>query len=356
MLRCPWRRAKWNLYLKGGERLTTHCRRTGHVSRTCRGGRAFTLVELLVVIAIIGILIALLLPAVQSAREAARRAQCLNNCRQIGLAIHNYHDTSKQLPPSRLQDQYLTWAGIILDYMEQGALADTVDLTLRFDQQPQVFRETPIPMYVCPSRAHDSPLSIRRGLAIPNLNATGGGDPVGIRGDYSCVSSTFRSASNSDLDQYFDGSIVLPKRDGSGRFKSRTSFRRIVDGLSNTFLIAENSYWMSARASIYDGDDNPGGILGVASLARVKAQLPNGGRGVNFQNRSGGGVSPSPDVYQVSVDGSNLVCWFGGDHPSVMIVTMGDGSGRAVPKQTDLLVLENFVTREGAEVTQLADL
>lgn len=322
--------------------------------------QAFTLVELLVVIAIIGILVALLLPAVQAAREAARRSSCLNNCRQIGLAIHNYHDTSKQLPPSRMRDQYLTWAGIILDYMEQGAIADTVDLTLRFDQQPQVFRETPIPIYTCPSRAHDGFLTVPRGQPIPNLSASGGGDPIGIRGDYACVSSTFRSGSNSALDQYFDGAIILPRFDSSNRFSSRTSFRRITDGLSNTFLVAENSYWMSARASIYDGDDNPGGIMGVASIDRIKSILPGGGRGINFANRQGGGISPSPDVFNVpNPTGdvpNNLPCWFGGDHPSVMIVTMGDGSGRAMSKDTDLVVLENFVTREGGETAEHVEL
>src|SRR5262245_21248983 len=83
---------------------------------------AFTLVELLVVIAIIGVLVALLLPAVQSAREAARRAQCTNNLKQIGIAVHNYDDVWKAIPPGCYHGVFGTWVLHILPYMEQQVL------------------------------------------------------------------------------------------------------------------------------------------------------------------------------------------------------------------------------------------
>ncbi len=141
----------------------------------------FTLVELLVVIAIIGILIALLLPAVQAAREAARRAQCSNNLKQIGLAFHTYHDTFKIFPPrgvsggpppntNQARDGAWCWASMILPYLEQGAISDQLkvghsnlipqdpanmtnvdDYTTAAPNTLESLFTTPISVYLCPS-------------------------------------------------------------------------------------------------------------------------------------------------------------------------------------------------------------
>ena len=108
----------------------------------CRQRTAFTLVELLVVIAIIGILIALLLPAVQSAREAARRTQCANNLKEIGLSIHEYHDSKKELPPSAITEHKASWAVFILPYLEQEALCNEWDIGRNFYLQNETARTT----------------------------------------------------------------------------------------------------------------------------------------------------------------------------------------------------------------------
>ena len=127
-------------------------------------GRAkgFTLVELLVVIAIIGILIGMLLPAVQQVREASRRTQCMNNLRQVGLATHSFHDAMGAFPPSRISGTPITPVGLgdgpeswfvrILPFIEQNNLYDLWDLTVPYESQTQQAIATPLSVFLCSSR------------------------------------------------------------------------------------------------------------------------------------------------------------------------------------------------------------
>jgi prepilin-type N-terminal cleavage/methylation domain-containing protein len=143
-----------------------------------RDRRGFTLVELLVVIAIIGILVALLLPAIQAAREAARRTQCLNHLKQIGLAVQNYHDTYQIMPPSYVNngpDIKWGWGLLVLPFMENQALFDRIDPigwgggggnpVHRADNNP--FLAEKIDGYRCPSDPQSQ-------ITNPHFRGTGG--------------------------------------------------------------------------------------------------------------------------------------------------------------------------------------
>jgi prepilin-type N-terminal cleavage/methylation domain-containing protein len=121
----------------------------------CPPGRrraGFTLIEMLVVIAIISILVGLLLPAVQKAREAASRLSCLNNLKQLNLALHLYHDDYGTLPQARVGPQHATWAVLILPYIEQQNLHRQWQLDRTYYQQSDTARLTQVPLFFCPSR------------------------------------------------------------------------------------------------------------------------------------------------------------------------------------------------------------
>ena len=236
--------------------------------------RGFTLIELLVVIAIIAILIALLLPAVQQAREAARRSQCRNNLKQIGLALHNYHDTSRCFPPGLIDvvvvsGQYhnlLGWATFILPFVDQGPLYNQISAHNGFDSTtgawevalnnagtPVPFIETdvartPLAAYQCPSDT------------MGGINTEMGAGVYGGSNYVACVGDLFQPA-NSFRGVFFTN--------------SSTSMRDITDGSSNTFLAGERrtngpqigSIWIGALQAGTNGSNSIGRRMSAVSAA-----------------------------------------------------------------------------------------
>lgn len=182
----------------------------------------FTLVELLVVIAIIGILIALLLPAVQSAREAARRMECQNNLRQHGIALHAYHDKHKRFPAGLVWPNRILWSGQLLPHLEQTALHDTLELDLPWTEEPNSNAcATWLSVFRCPSSSAPS-----------HLNAQGIDDRV--PSNYlACTSGTVARESGPPP--------LVGRRDSDGMFYINSLVRigDVRDGTSNTVAIGE---------------------------------------------------------------------------------------------------------------------
>lgn len=202
--------------------------------------RGFTLVELLVVIAIIGILVALLLPAVQSAREAARRMQCQNNVKQLGLALHNYHDTVGVFPPAIITPgaagtvnptQYNTlgpgWTIAILPYAEQQNLYNSFDFTKPINDAANLSpRSTRIPFMQCPTESQGKIACSRAGGSWARGNY---GANVGMVNPQSTAKNNNGSGNNQ----------WVPGQRGVMGANESLSIGEITDGTTNTFLVLE---------------------------------------------------------------------------------------------------------------------
>jgi prepilin-type N-terminal cleavage/methylation domain-containing protein/prepilin-type processing-associated H-X9-DG protein len=289
-----------------------------------RERRAFTLIELLVVIAIIGVLIALLLPAVQAAREAARRSQCTNNLKQLALSMHNYHDQHNCLPPLAASiDQQnhwgtpvfdpwpLDWAASTLPYVEQMPLYNAVNFGLGGVGSPQnaTVLRTLVNTMICPSdraRPASGPISSWR-----NYAANIGGPP------------TFRAWSGP-----FVSFINDAKGDSGGYQNGNTGtvdFARIRDGSSNTAMMSEMLVGSGPASPVRADDslakrgyafklsfDSPLD-LGVAGGDAAKLFI-HGCRTIPGSQLSFGGLTPANGAYWIATNPGSCLIWSAYNH------------------------------------------
>ena len=336
-----------------------------------RGGRlphGFTLVELLVVIAIIGILVGLLLPAVQAAREAARRMQCSNNLKQLGLAFHNHHDTFRSFPSGGQEksgSRYLIgWPGKIFPYFEQGNLRNRIDgfiagvdtnvtingvptamsaldwiMPWRLDTAPHngadpAF-ENPISTFTCPSSELGTASPDAWNTATPAIRAVYQG-ALHYRAN--------GGASTVALIQGTQGRQQWYNKSGPMYPESKTTFGTITDGSSNTILLGETS-----------------ALLGRALFSRSWGSIepwtwgyyaypPSATRGWLMIDHK---IVANPINYTGAYVTNETP--FTSNHTGGAMFAFCDGSVHFMSQSTPLLLLQNLATSSDGQVASLPE-
>ena len=312
-------------------RLATHAR----LVMSCRPRRCpsgFTLVELLVVIAIIAILVTLLLPAVQAAREAARRTVCLSNVRQIGLAAVNYHEAHELFPKSGTNNPNHTWAPFLFPFIEQADIQDIYNFKRNWNHRSnRVAIATHVGVFGCPSSVGGQHRldTVNRGVEASTV-------------DYAPVSGF----SNNLVQLGF----VTAVADRRGVITTTDStVKMIVDGTSKTLTFAEDAgrpgFWTSK--GLGPKNNRPGGGNLPVSDGRV--------RGAAWADRNNAiplhGFSPdglrAPGPCPINCTNNNEAFSF---HPGGVSIVFADGHGQFVSEDTDIKVYAAMITKAGEEL------
>jgi len=335
--------------------MTRLIRCTHTEGRRHRGG--FTLIELLVVIAIIAILIALLLPAVQAAREAARRSSCKNNLKQLGVAVHNFHDVHGEFPYTTTDWQFnansrgWSWIARVLPQMEQTNLSDMIrlppiiggntnEIPRRMNEvvNGQRLRQIILDPLACPSDVAGGELS----TSVAN----------GFNGNGGSAVTSYKGVSGSNW-QWGDHRVSQPGGSGNGLNRGngifdrledivnsnfterrhgaedRTKFRDVTDGLSNTLMIGESSNKIATHT----------GFWGHFNHTTATCAIP-----INYER-------PNGDPWARNDWGRNYS--FHSFHPGGAQFCLADGSVRFLSENIDLPTYRALATKDGREPVEL---
>jgi prepilin-type N-terminal cleavage/methylation domain-containing protein len=348
------------------------CAEYGHLgTRGSRCRRGFTLVELLVVIAIIGVLVALLLPAVQAAREAARRSQCMNNTKQVALAAQNYHAAMGSLPPgygmlpaggygtgvgNGKPYAEWSWAARIFSYMEQGSIAGQIDWNWNpggTAAPPATIKEVvaaKLPAFHCPSDNSTGTNWNEGKTCFAGAALSEGYGRISYAGNFGSCADTnppgTAPATASQLEAPRENTRY-PRVDGVFSYNHGDKFGQITDGTSNTLLT---------------GEIIPGGLCSIRGAFAydegpvfMQYRLPNDPtpdlvRWCDQEDKIPGAAAPCED----SLTQLNMILHTARSmHPGGLVVGMCDGSTRFVADGIDLFVWRALGTPRGEEPVAL---
>jgi len=351
------------------------CFRGFRLSESPKKTSAFTLVELLVVIAIIGVLVALLLPAIQAAREAARRSQCTNNMKQLGLGLQNYHSAKGSFPiGSELRSGWSYYLGTntaILPYLEQGALWNLYDRKIEWNEQGPDVASAPISVFDCPSTSEENPKRHHVLAVVVDDNG----------GDYGTTDYAYCRGSSDAfclLDSRFGNNVPFTRR-GIFDLNWGAKIGQISDGTSNTFAMGEASgsdHWLVCHGGGCTEADlvpDPTGEIPTAFWGWMPSQTnvtpffsagliitsqyactlePMNKYPVTDTNIDSGGAF-DPDCRSSEEGGEHSTSNFRSDHPSGCNFLYADGSIHFLNAGIDIATYRALSTVQGEEVVAL---